>query len=51
MVQNGGQESYEKAIEFAERNDKELDELYKTTKLQKKPDIKKINDLVLKLQH
>ena len=45
-----GQESYEKAIEFAERNDKELDELYKTTKLQKKPDIKKINDLVLKLQ-
>ena len=46
-----GKESYEKAIEFAERNDKELDELYKTTKLQKKPDIKKINDLVLKLQN
>ena len=46
-----GQESYEKAIEFAERNDKELDELYKTTKLQKKPNIKKINDLVLKLQN
>ena len=46
-----GQESYEKAIEFAERNDKELDELYKTTSIQKKPNIKKINDLVLKLQN
>lgn len=45
-----GRESYNFALKFAEDNDKELDELYKTTKLQKKPDIKKINNLVLKLQ-
>ncbi len=45
-----GRESYNFALKFAEDNDKELDELYKTTKLQKKLDIKKINDLVLKLQ-
>lgn len=45
-----GRESYNFALKFAEDNDKELDELYKTTELQKKPDIKKINDLVLKLQ-
>lgn len=45
-----GKESYDFAIKFAEENDKELDELYKTTKLQKKPDIKRINDLVLRLQ-
>ena len=46
-----GKESYDFAIKFAEENDKELDELYKTTKLQKKPDIKRINDLVLRLQN
>jgi len=45
-----GKESYDFAIKFAEENDKELNELYKTTSLQKKPDIKKINELVLKLQ-
>jgi len=45
-----GKKSYEKGIEFAERMDKELEELYKTTKLQKKVDIKKINELILKLR-
>lgn len=45
-----GKESYDFAIKFAEENDKELNELYKTTSLQKKPDIKKINELVLRLQ-
>lgn len=45
-----GKDSYDFALKFAEENDRELDELYKTTQLQKKPDMKKINDLVLKLQ-
>lgn len=45
-----GKDSYDFALKFAEENDRELDELYKTTRLQKKSDIKKINDLVLKLQ-
>lgn len=45
-----GMFTYEEVIEYAERVDEELNELYKTTKLQKKPDIKKINALVLKLQ-
>ena len=45
-----GKDSYDFAIKFAEENDKELNELYKTTSLQKKPDIKKINELVLRLQ-
>lgn len=45
-----GKDSYDFALKFAEENDKELDELYKTTLLPKKPDMKKINDLVLRLQ-
>ena len=45
-----GKDSYDFALKFAEENDKELDELYKTTKLPKKPDMIGINNLVLKLQ-
>lgn len=45
-----GKFTYEEVIKYAEENDKELDELYKVTTLQKKPDIKRINNLVLKLQ-
>lgn len=45
-----GKDSYDFAIKFAEENDKELDELYKTTSLQKKPNMVAINKLVLKLQ-
>ena len=45
-----GKDSYDFALVFAEENDKELDELYKTTKLPKKPDMIGINKLVLKLQ-
>ncbi len=45
-----GKFTYEEVLEYSEKADKELDELYKITELQKKPDIKKINDLVLKLQ-
>ena len=45
-----GKFTYEEVLEYSERVDEELNELYKTTKLQKKPDIKKINALVLKLQ-
>ncbi len=45
-----GTGSYDFALKFAEENDKELDELYKTTKLPKKPDMIGINKLVLKLQ-
>ena len=45
-----GNGSYDFALKFAEENDKELDELYKTTKLPKKPDMIGINKLVLKLQ-
>ena len=45
-----GKDSYDFALRFAEENDKELDELYKTTKLPKKPDMIGINKLVLKLQ-
>lgn len=45
-----GKDSYDFAIKFADENDKELDELYKTTKLPKKPDMIGINNLVLKLQ-
>ena len=45
-----GKFTYEEVLKYADDTDKELDELYKTTKLQKKPDIKKINELVLKLQ-
>lgn len=45
-----GKDSYDFAIKFAEENDKELDELYKTTKLPKKPNMIGINNLVLKLQ-
>lgn len=45
-----GKDSYEFAIKFAEENDNELNELYKTTKLPKKADMVGINNLVLKLQ-
>lgn len=45
-----GRDSYDFALKFAEENDKLLNELYKTTKLQKKPNVKKVNELVLKLQ-
>lgn len=45
-----GKDSYDFAIKFADENDKELDELYKTTKLPKKPNMIGINNLVLKLQ-
>lgn len=45
-----GRDSYDFALKFAEENDKLLNELYKTTKLQKKPDVKKVNELVLRLQ-
>ena len=45
-----GKDSYDFAIKFAEENDKELDELYKVTKLPKKADMIGINKLVLKLQ-
>lgn len=45
-----GKFTYEEILEYSEKVDKELNELYKITKLQKKPDIKKINDLILKLQ-
>lgn len=45
-----GKDSYDFAIKFAEENDKELDELYKTTKLPKKPNMIGINKLVLRLQ-
>ena len=45
-----GKDSYDFAIKFAEENDRELDELYKTTKLPKKADMIGINKLVLRLQ-
>lgn len=45
-----GKDSYDFAIKFAEENDRELDELYKTTKLPKKADMIGINKLVLSLQ-
>ena len=45
-----GKDSYDFAIKFADENDKELDELYKTTSLQKKPNMVAINKLVLELQ-
>ena len=45
-----GKDSYDFAIKFAEENDNELNELYKTTKLPKKADMVGINNLVLKLQ-
>ena len=45
-----GKDSYDFALKFAEENDKELDELYKTTTLPKKPDMIGINKLVLSLQ-
>ncbi len=45
-----GKDSYDFALKFAEENDAELNELYKTTKLPKKPDMIGINKLVLKLQ-
>ena len=45
-----GKDSYDFAIKFADDNDKELDELYKTTKLPKKADMIGINKLILKLQ-
>lgn len=45
-----GKDSYDFALKFAEENDKELDELYKVTKLPKKPGMIGINKLVLKLQ-
>jgi hypothetical protein len=46
-----GKFTYEEVLEYAERKDKELDELYKVCTLQKKPNIKVINELVLKLQN
>lgn len=42
--------SYEEIIKLAKDLDARCDELYKTTKLRKKPDTKVINDLVLKMQ-
>ena len=45
-----GKDSYDFAIKFAEENDAELNELYKTTKLPKKADMIGINKLVLRLQ-
>lgn len=45
-----GKDSYDFAIKFAEENDRELDELYKTTKLPKKADMIGINKLVLSLR-
>lgn len=45
-----GKDSYDFALVFAEENDAELNELYKTTLLPKKADMVGINNLVLKLQ-
>lgn len=45
-----GKFTYEEILEYGDKVDKELDDLYKFTKLQKKSDIVAINDLVLKLQ-
>lgn len=45
-----GKDSYDFAIKFADENDAELNELYKTTKLPKKANMIGINKLVLKLQ-
>jgi len=45
-----GKFTYEEVLEYAATKDKELDELYKTSTLQKKPNVKAINQLVLKLQ-
>ena len=45
-----GKFTYEELIAYSERLDNELNEMYKTSKLQKKPNTKAINTLVLKLQ-
>ena len=45
-----GKYTYEWVVEFGERLDNELNEIYKTTTIRKQPDFKKINDLVIKLQ-
>lgn len=45
-----GKFSVEEILEYAERLDLELNEEYKKSTLQKKPNVKKVNELVLKLQ-
>lgn len=46
-----GKYSYEYLINYAEKLDLELDELYKNSSLRNKPDHKGVNDLVLELQN
>ena len=45
-----GKFSVEEILEYAERLDAELNEDYKVSTLQKKPNTKLVNELVLKLQ-
>ena len=46
-----GKKSYEEALKFSEQIEKELNEAFKTNNiLPEKPDVKKINELILKLQ-
>lgn len=45
-----GKMSYDEILEYAEKLDLELNEEYKKSTLQKKPDVKKVNELVLRLQ-
>ena len=45
-----GKMSYDEILEYSEKLDLELNEEYKKSTLQKKPNVKKVNELVLKLQ-
>jgi predicted nucleotidyltransferase len=45
-----GKYTYDEVVEYAERLDAELDEMYKTSELKNKPDHKGVNKLVLELQ-
>ena len=48
-IRNGGWK-YDQLIEFAEKEEKEIDELYKTSNaLPSKPDIQYLDDLCVKL--
>ena len=45
-----GKMSYDEILEYAEKLDLELNEEYKKSTLQKKPNTKLVNELVLRLQ-
>jgi predicted nucleotidyltransferase len=44
-----GKFTYDELLKFATERDNELEEMYKTSTLQKKPNHKKVNEIVLKL--